>query len=93
MGANKQTNAESPGCADTKKKPGGVSLESFYSAFLISKLKANVRSFSEMFRMNSWRTSAFQRLANLYKQDHVRDGGRADLITPSTHIPMLFRKE
>lgn len=60
---------------------------------MINKLKSNVRSFPEVLRINSCRTIVFQRLVDIFKQVHVVGGGRTDLITPFSHIHMLFRKE
>lgn len=37
-GVNQHTTAEGSGRADTKKKPGGASLERFYFAFMINKV-------------------------------------------------------
>lgn len=88
-GVNKCTNAESSGRADTKKKPCGVSLKRFYFAFMINKRKANVRSISEMFIMKNWRTTAFQRLANIPKQDQV--GTKlGQLSSPLPHIHTCY---
>lgn len=65
----------------------------FYHAFMIDKLKSDVRSFSKVLTMNSCKATAFQRPVDIFNQVHIWDGGRADLITPSPHIHNLLRKE